>query len=209
VSVLSSPFGDNDRARAERRTEGLIKVVAGRRGRILGATIVGQGAGELILPWGLAISSRLTLKAMVDTVIAYPTLGEISARRHRALFRPGGKSLGPPPDRRGKVVRLGGQEMTEKADANVMPTGIARLLPLPELGPARSGAGSAGKLLLLTVLIVMVGEVLIFVPSIANFRLTWLQNRIATAEIAALPSKPPRAGRSPTSCAAKSSRAPA
>lgn len=46
--------------------------------------------------------------------------------------------------------------------------------------------GLAGKLLLLTVLIVMVGEVLIFVPSIANFRLTWLKNRIATAEIAAL-----------------------
>jgi signal transduction histidine kinase len=46
--------------------------------------------------------------------------------------------------------------------------------------------GLGGKLLLLTVLIVMIGEVLIFVPSIANFRLTWLQNRIATAEIAAL-----------------------
>jgi pyruvate/2-oxoglutarate dehydrogenase complex dihydrolipoamide dehydrogenase (E3) component len=78
VSVLTSPFGDNDRARAERRTEGLIKVVAGRRGRILGATIVGQGAGRAHLPWGLAISSRLTLKAMVDTVVAYPTLSEIS-----------------------------------------------------------------------------------------------------------------------------------
>lgn len=80
VSVLRSPFLGNDRAQAERRTEGLIKVVAGRRGRILGATIVGKGAGELILPWGLAISSRLTLKAMVDTVVAYPTMGEISRR---------------------------------------------------------------------------------------------------------------------------------
>jgi pyruvate/2-oxoglutarate dehydrogenase complex dihydrolipoamide dehydrogenase (E3) component len=79
-SVLRAPFSANDRAQAERRTEGLIKVVAGRRGRILGATIVGKGAGELILPWGLAISSRLTLKAMVDTVIAYPTMGEIGRR---------------------------------------------------------------------------------------------------------------------------------
>ena len=83
VSVLRSPFDDNDRALAERRTEGLIKVVAGRRGRILGATIVGHGAGELIMPWCLAISSRLTLKAMVDTVAAYPTLSEIS--RHAAI----------------------------------------------------------------------------------------------------------------------------
>lgn len=46
--------------------------------------------------------------------------------------------------------------------------------------------GLAGKLLLLTMLIVLLGEVLIFVPSIANFRLNWLKNRIATAEIAAL-----------------------
>jgi signal transduction histidine kinase len=53
-------------------------------------------------------------------------------------------------------------------------------------GEPRFWRGLAGKLLLLTVLIVMLGEVLIFVPSIANFRLTWLENRIATAEIAAL-----------------------
>ncbi len=46
--------------------------------------------------------------------------------------------------------------------------------------------GLAGKLLLLTILFVLVGEVLIFVPSIANFRLNWLKSRIATAEIAAL-----------------------
>jgi pyruvate/2-oxoglutarate dehydrogenase complex dihydrolipoamide dehydrogenase (E3) component len=78
VSVLRSSFADNDRARAERRTDGFIKVVVGRRGRILGAGIVGQGAGELIAPWGLAISARLTLKAMAETVVAYPTLSEIS-----------------------------------------------------------------------------------------------------------------------------------
>lgn len=50
----------------------------------------------------------------------------------------------------------------------------------------RPWRGLSGKLLALTVLFVMVGEVLIYLPSIANFRLTWLANRIATAEIAAL-----------------------
>jgi signal transduction histidine kinase len=44
----------------------------------------------------------------------------------------------------------------------------------------------SGKVLLLTILFVMVGEVLIFLPSIANFRIQWLKNRIAQAEIAAL-----------------------
>ena len=46
--------------------------------------------------------------------------------------------------------------------------------------------GLSGKVLALAVLFVMVGEVLIFLPSIANFRVNWLQNRIAIAEVAAL-----------------------
>jgi signal transduction histidine kinase len=46
--------------------------------------------------------------------------------------------------------------------------------------------GLSGKVLVLTVLFVMIGEVLIFLPSIANFRITWLRERVATAEIAAL-----------------------
>lgn len=37
------------------------------------------------------------------------------------------------------------------------------------------------KLLLLTVLFVMIAEVLIFIPSIANFRLRWLEERLGTA----------------------------
>ncbi len=46
--------------------------------------------------------------------------------------------------------------------------------------------GLSGKVLVLTILFVMIGEVLIYLPSIANFRIMWLENRIATAEIAAL-----------------------
>ncbi|MCC2113217.1 MAG: sensor histidine kinase, partial [Hyphomicrobiales bacterium] len=50
----------------------------------------------------------------------------------------------------------------------------------------RPTIGLSGKLLLLTVLFVMLSEVLIFVPSIANFRMTWLRDRIKTAELAAI-----------------------
>jgi signal transduction histidine kinase len=46
--------------------------------------------------------------------------------------------------------------------------------------------GLSGKVLLLTIVFVMLGEVLIFLPSIANFRIQWLKTRIAQAEIAAL-----------------------
>src|SRR5690242_16870700 len=46
--------------------------------------------------------------------------------------------------------------------------------------------GLSGKLLLLTVLFVMVAEILIYVPSVANFRLNWLNDRLAAAHTAAL-----------------------
>jgi signal transduction histidine kinase len=65
--------------------------------------------------------------------------------------------------------------MTEQAEFQ-RSTGNAR--------PVRLGL--SGKLLLLTALFVMVAEVLIYVPSIANFRLAWLSDRIAAAHTAAL-----------------------
>ena len=46
--------------------------------------------------------------------------------------------------------------------------------------------GLSGKVLLLTIIFVMLGEILIFLPSIANFRIQWLKGHIAQAEIAAL-----------------------
>ena len=53
--------------------------------------------------------------------------------------------------------------------------------------PARKWrVGLSGKLLLLTILFVMVAEILIYVPSVANFRLNWLNDRLAAAHTAAL-----------------------
>src|ERR1700761_2090449 len=46
--------------------------------------------------------------------------------------------------------------------------------------------GLSGKLLVLTILFVMIAEVLIYVPSVANFRVTWLKDRLASAYTAAL-----------------------
>ena len=56
----------------------------------------------------------------------------------------------------------------------------------PEPRSARTRLGLSGKLLLLTILFVMVAEVLIYVPSISNFRLMWLSDRLASARTAAL-----------------------
>jgi pyruvate/2-oxoglutarate dehydrogenase complex dihydrolipoamide dehydrogenase (E3) component len=88
IEVLRMPFADNDRARAERATEGLIKVVLGSRGRILGASVVGAHAGELILPWGLAISQQLKIGALANVIAPYPTRGEISKRVAGSWYAP-------------------------------------------------------------------------------------------------------------------------
>jgi len=53
-------------------------------------------------------------------------------------------------------------------------------------GRILSQFGLSARLLLLTILFVMIAEVLIYVPSIANFRQTWLNDRIAAAQIAAM-----------------------
>lgn len=80
VSVLRWPYHENDRAQAERVTSGHVKVVTDKKGRILGATIVGEHAGELIQMWSLAISQKLKIKAMTEWISPYPTLSEINKR---------------------------------------------------------------------------------------------------------------------------------
>ncbi len=88
VRVLRAPFAQNDRARADGRTEGLVKIMVGRRGRILGAGIVGAHAGELIQPWILAIGRGLGIGAMAGMIAPYPTLGEAGRRAAGDWFAP-------------------------------------------------------------------------------------------------------------------------
>ena len=73
----------------------------------------------------------------------------------------------------------------------------------PDAGPLpRPRLGLSGKLLILTTIFVMVAEVLIYVPSIANFRRNWLNDRIAAAQIAALVLAAARAGAAPANTSA-------
>lgn len=84
INVLRWPYHENDRAQAERITEGHVKVVTDAKGRILGCSIVGEHAGELIQIWSLAISQKMKIKAMTEWISPYPTLGEVNKR---AAFR--------------------------------------------------------------------------------------------------------------------------
>jgi len=78
--ILRWPYHDNDRAQAERETHGHIKVITTRKGKILGATIVGAQAGELIAMWTLAIAQGLNIRVLTGIVLPYPTLSEIGKR---------------------------------------------------------------------------------------------------------------------------------
>ncbi len=89
VRVLRWPFAENDRAQAERRTDGLIKAVATRRGRVLGCTIVGAQAGELIYPWIVAVQKGLKIGDLAQMIAPYPTLGEVSKRAAGSYYTPG------------------------------------------------------------------------------------------------------------------------
>jgi pyruvate/2-oxoglutarate dehydrogenase complex dihydrolipoamide dehydrogenase (E3) component len=80
VNVYRWPYHENDRAQAERTTAGFVKVVTDKKGRILGAGIVGEHAGEVIQMWSLAISQGLKITAMTQWVSPYPTLSEVNKR---------------------------------------------------------------------------------------------------------------------------------
>jgi pyruvate/2-oxoglutarate dehydrogenase complex dihydrolipoamide dehydrogenase (E3) component len=80
INIYRWPFHENDRAQAERATEGFVKVVTDRKGRIVGAAIVGEHAGEIIQMWSLAISQGLGIKAMTQWISPYPTLSEVNKR---------------------------------------------------------------------------------------------------------------------------------
>ena len=94
IRVLRWPYHENDRAQAEGETAGHIKVVTDGRGRMLGATIVGAGAGELIATWALAISQRVNIRAFPGIIMPYPTLAEIGKRAAITYFTPSLTSTG-------------------------------------------------------------------------------------------------------------------
>ena len=84
INALRWPYYENDRAQADRQTTGLVKVLVSRSGEIIGATIVGARASELIQCWALAISAGLKIKAMTAYIPPYPTYSQIN---RTAAFR--------------------------------------------------------------------------------------------------------------------------
>ncbi|MFT6912444.1 MAG: pyruvate/2-oxoglutarate dehydrogenase complex dihydrolipoamide dehydrogenase (E3) component, partial [Paracoccaceae bacterium] len=87
LEIVRFPYHENDRAIAEGKTKGLIKVMI-VKGRPVGASIVGAQAGELIGMWAMAIANKLKISAIANTVLPYPTLSEVNKRAAGAYFSP-------------------------------------------------------------------------------------------------------------------------
>ncbi|KMK68214.1 NAD(P)/FAD-dependent oxidoreductase [Puniceibacterium sp. IMCC21224] len=87
TEVVRFHYTHNDRAIAERKTKGLIKVMV-VRGRPVGVSIVGYQAGELINLWALVLANKLKMKHVAAMVSPYPTIGEVNKRAAGAYFTP-------------------------------------------------------------------------------------------------------------------------
>ncbi len=71
---IEVPFSENDRAKTDGETAGLLVVIARRlNGAVLGAHIIGPRAGELITPFTLAIDNKISMWQLRRTIYAYPT----------------------------------------------------------------------------------------------------------------------------------------
>lgn len=86
--VLRWPFAENDRAEAEHKTAGLIKIITDNKGKILGVSIGGHGAGEMINMWALALSKGMNVRDIAGYVAPYPTMAEAGKRAAITYFAP-------------------------------------------------------------------------------------------------------------------------
>ncbi|MEP2987642.1 MAG: FAD-dependent oxidoreductase [Parasphingorhabdus sp.] len=75
ITVWREDFSHNDRAIAEAERTGFVKVVK-KGGKVLGATIIGRGAGDLLLPWAMAIQGKSSAFGMASLILPYPNRSE-------------------------------------------------------------------------------------------------------------------------------------
>ncbi|WP_210485246.1 FAD-dependent oxidoreductase [Microvirga antarctica] len=80
IRILRAAFADNARARARGRGQGHVKAVVTPSGRILGCTMVGPEAPDLIMPWALAMAKGLGVSDLADLAFSDASYGETTKR---------------------------------------------------------------------------------------------------------------------------------
>ena len=94
IHRLEVPYSQNDRARTDNVSDGLMAVIAERlSGRVLGVHIVGPQAGELLAVFTLAMDNKLSLWKLRRTIFAYPTYSLIIKKAGDHFFSAQVKTL--------------------------------------------------------------------------------------------------------------------
>lgn len=99
--TLRWPFAENDQAVATRRRRGHIKLIVSARGRLLGCSVVGPEAGEIIGYYALALAKGASAADIAAIVLPYPGLSEVGKRAAGTYFQ---SRLGSP--WLGRMIRL-------------------------------------------------------------------------------------------------------
>jgi len=80
VRCVTWEFEENDRAIAERDDHGGVKIVATKKGKILGGSIIGDGAGEIIHVLSVAMTNKIKIAGLAQMISPYPTRSEAVKR---------------------------------------------------------------------------------------------------------------------------------
>jgi pyruvate/2-oxoglutarate dehydrogenase complex dihydrolipoamide dehydrogenase (E3) component len=86
-SVLRASYAENDMARAGREGMGVVKLIVARSGHILGAGIVGAGAGELAALFALAIEQKIDASKLAELAAPYPSYADLARQLGEAAVR--------------------------------------------------------------------------------------------------------------------------
>jgi pyruvate/2-oxoglutarate dehydrogenase complex dihydrolipoamide dehydrogenase (E3) component len=84
--VLRASFAENEAARALGQTHGAAKLLASRNGKILGASIIGPGAGEVIAMLALAMERAMPVSALAELVLPHPSLAAVLTQLGEAFL---------------------------------------------------------------------------------------------------------------------------
>src|SRR5918992_438074 len=76
MRVWRKAFGESDRAITDGHASGLVKLIADRRGRLVGGHVLGHGAGSVIGEIAVALKHRISVSRLGSTIHAYPTYPE-------------------------------------------------------------------------------------------------------------------------------------
>lgn len=93
VRVFTRSYGELDRAIADGRTTGMIKIITGPKGRVLGGHVLGHHASSIIAEVALAMRENIPLSRIAQTLHAYPSYAESVKHSADAYVRSGFKGF--------------------------------------------------------------------------------------------------------------------